>query len=266
MSTRLTFLGVAGFEIVTPEHRILLDPFLSGNPDAPLKPSELQTPDVILVSHAAFDHLGDTYEIAARTGAPVVCGGDVKALLTAQGLPTEQVRATVWGIVVRVGGVIVRPVECHHWSQGQLPNGQLVSGVPMGFIIETEPGVRIYHYGDTAIFSDLRLIKELYKPTIGLLGCTQPQLLLKQVSGPGEVLTGEMSAREAALAAEYLGVDLALACHYLNLADREGIEYREVQEFLAAVHDFDSTGKRQALSLEVGEALLIEGNTYRKER
>lgn len=266
MSTKLTFLGVAGFEIETDEHRILIDPCLSGNPQAPIRHEELKTPDVILVSHAAFDHFGDTYAIAARTGAPVVCGSDVKALLTAMGLPADQVRATVWGIVSRVGGVVVRPVECHHWSQAQLPDGQWISGVPMGFVVESEPGVRIYHYGDTAIFSDLRLIRELYRPTIGLLGCTQPQHFLKQVSGPGEVLTGEMSPREAALAAEYLGLDVALACHYTDLTDKEGIEYREVQEFLAAVHELDTTRRRQALSLDPGETLLIDGKSYRKER
>jgi L-ascorbate metabolism protein UlaG (beta-lactamase superfamily) len=266
MTTRLTFLGVAGYEIVGPRYRILIDPFLSGNPDAPLGPDDLERPDAILVSHAAFDHLGDTYAIAARTGAPVICGADVRALLLALGLPSEQVRATVWGLLVQLGSLVVRPVECHHWSQATLPDGHVISGVPMGFIVEPEPDVRIYHYGDTAIFSDLRLIGELYRPTIGLLGCTQPQLLLRQVPGPGELLTGELSPREAALAAEYLGVHLAVASHYLNLADHQGGEYRDVQEFLQAVRELDSTGRRQALALVPGESLLIDGDRYRIER
>ncbi len=171
MSTTLTFLGIAGYDIAGPERRILIDPCLTDNPTAPCGPDDLATPDVILVSHAAFDHLGDTAAIARRTGAPVVCGADVRALLLDQGLPSHQVRATVWGIVVEVGGVVVRPVECHHWSQARLADGSYVSGVPLGFIVETEPGVRIYHYGDTAIFGDLRLIGELYAPTVGLLGC-----------------------------------------------------------------------------------------------
>src|SRR5579883_1116182 len=266
MSTAITFLGVAGYEIVGPEYRILLDPCLSANPDRPIEPDDLETPDAILVSHAAFDHFGDTYAIAARTGAPVICGGDVRNLLLAMGLPSEQVRATVWGIVTKVGNVLVRPVECHHWSQAQLPNGQWISGVPLGFIVEPEPGVRIYHYGDTAIFGDMRLIKELYQPTIGLLGCTQPQHFLKQVPGPGWFLTGELSPREAAQAAEFLGVKLALATHYLDLQNTEGVEYREVQEFLAAVHELDTTGSRKAMALEVGETLIVDGDVYRKER
>jgi L-ascorbate metabolism protein UlaG (beta-lactamase superfamily) len=259
MATRLTFLGIAAYDIEGPACRILIDPCLSDNPAAPLAHYEVATPDVILVSHAALDHLGDTAAIAQRTGAPVVCGSDVRALLLEQGLPSEQVRATVWGIVVEVGGVLVRPVECRHWSQARLANGQYVSGVPMGFIVETEPGVRIYHYGDTAIFSDLRLIGELYQPTVGLLGCSQPRALADAVPGPGRIVTGEMSPREAALAAEYLGVPLAVACHYLE-ADTP-----DVHEFTALVREYDSTGKRAVVAPEPGEIVVIDGATHRVE-
>jgi len=259
MTTRLTFLGVAGYDIEGPERRILIDPCLTANPAAPLGPDDLETPDVILVSHAAFDHLGDSAAIARRTGAPVVCGGDVRALLLEQGLPSEQVRATVWGIVVEVGGVVVRPVECHHWSQARLANGQYVSGVPLGFIVETEPGVRIYHYGDTAIFSDLRLIGELYQPTVGLLGCSQPRALADSVPGPGRIVTGEMSPREAALAAEYLGVTLAVACHYLTAATPD------VDEFMALARAYDTTGARAVVAPEPGDVVVIDGATHRVE-
>ncbi len=257
MSTALTFLGIAGYDIAGPQHRILIDPCLSGNPAAPCGPDDLERPDVILVSHAAFDHLGDTAAIARRTGAPVVCGGEVRALLLEQGLPSEQVRATTWGIVVEVGGVLVRPVECHHWSQAQLADGSLVSGVPMGFIVETEPGVRLYHYGDTAIFSDLRLIGELYRPTVGLLGCSQPRALANATPGPGRLVSGEMSPREAALAAEMLGVRLAVAAHYLDAADPE------VAEFLALVHAYDTSGTRAAVAPAPGDTLVIDGESHR---
>ncbi len=262
MTTRVKFLGVAGYEVTWPGHRILLDPFPSGDPEGRIRHTDLETPDAILVSHAAFDHLGDTFEIAKRTGAPIICGSDVRALLLEQGLPSEQVRATVWGLVVEINGVQVRPVECHHWSQAQLPSGKIVSGVPMGFIVKTEPDVCIYHYGDTAIFSDLRLIGELYKPTIGLLGCSQSQVLLAQVPGPGKVLTGEMDPREAALAAEFLNIKYAIASHYLNLEDEQGVEYRDIQEFMSAVHEFDKTGQREALALRVGETLVVEGTSH----
>lgn len=253
MATRLTFLGVAGYEIVGPDWRVLIDPFLSASPVPTADPDALAPPDAILVSHAAFDHLGDAGRIARRTGAPIVCGGEVKAMLAEQGVPETQLQATTWGIVVEVGGVVVRPVECHHWSQGRLRNGQYVSGVPMGFVVEPEPGVRIYHYGDTALFSDLKLIGELYRPTVGLLGCANPDEILAGMAGqmPGRLLTGEMSPDEAALAAEFLGVEVAVASHYYNP------EQADVQAFLAAVPRRDTSGRRQALAPALGETLVI---------
>lgn len=244
--TRIRFLGVAGYEIVSASQRILVDPFLSESPLAPCRHEDLETPDVVLVSHAASDHLGDTAEIALRTGAPVVCGGDVRLILIERGVPAEQIRATVWGLVVRVGGVTVRPLECHHWSMGTLDGGP-VTGTPLAFIVEPEPGVRIYHYGDTAIF-DMRLFGELYRPTLGIFGCTDPFELPDD--NAGELLTGEMDPDEAAYAAEMLGVDVALAAHYLAPTPA-------VEEFLARVKARDSSGRRQALAPAVGQWIAV---------
>ena len=71
--------GAAGFEITWGGKRLLVDPFLTGSPAAPLSPDALETPDLILVCHAALDRLGDTAAIAKRTGAPIICGGEVRA-------------------------------------------------------------------------------------------------------------------------------------------------------------------------------------------
>jgi L-ascorbate metabolism protein UlaG (beta-lactamase superfamily) len=253
MSTRLTYFGAAGYEIVSPTHRILIDPFLSQNPLAPCGPDDLVAPDVILVSHAAFDHYGDTPAIAKRTGAPVVCDAAVRFMLIDAGVSPEQITATTWGIVVEVAGLRVRPVECHHWSSGVLSDGRQVVGNPIAFIVEPEPGVRVYHYGDTCVF-DMRLIGELYKPTVGLLGCTLPRELSHLIPGPGTFLTGEMDADEAARTAEMLGLEIAVACHYLEPDD-------EVDRFLALVPKYDTTGRRQAVAPLVGETLVIDGST-----
>jgi L-ascorbate metabolism protein UlaG (beta-lactamase superfamily) len=257
MSTRLTYFGAAGFEIVGPTHRILIDPFLSENPRAPVQPDDLEPPDVILVSHAAFDHYGDTAAIALRTGAPVVCDAAVRALLLDEGVPSGQVQATTWGIVTEVAGLRVRPVECHHWSSGTLSDGRQVVGNPIAFIVEPEPDVRIYHYGDTSVF-DMSLVGELYRPTVGLLGCTVPHELLDRVPGPGRFLTGELDADEAARVAEMLGLSIAVACHYL---ERDA----EVDRFLQLVPRYDSTGRRQAVAPDVGDTLVIDGNRYAVE-
>jgi L-ascorbate metabolism protein UlaG (beta-lactamase superfamily) len=251
VSTRLTFWGAAGYEVTTPTHRFLIDPFLTGNPLAPIDPDALERPDAILVSHAAPDHLGDTAAIARRTGAPVLCGGDVRHLLIDQGVDPEQLQATVWGIVTRIAGLIVRPVECHHWSMSQLSSGQVLTGTPLAFIIEAEPDVSIYHYGDTAVF-DMALIGDLYRPTVGLLGCTQPRELLADVPGPGEYLSGELTPDEAARVAEMLNLQIAVACHYLS-------HNEEVDEFVRLVAEHDTTGTRVALAPRVGETVIVDG-------
>ncbi|HET8673243.1 MAG TPA: MBL fold metallo-hydrolase [Thermoleophilaceae bacterium] len=256
MSTRLRFLGIAGYEIVSPTHRILIDPCLTAQSNPPVHPDELEPPDVILVSHGAPDHYGDTASIARRTGAPVVCGADVRLKLLDEGVPHSQIRATVWGIVVSVGGVVVRPVECHHWSTVTLADGTLITGTPLAFVIEPEPGLRIYHYGDTAIF-DMRLIAELHRPTVGLLGCSQPAELV-DTTAAGEVLTGEMSPDEAARVAEMLGLELAVACHYLDLGP-------DLDDFERLVREHDTSGGRRTVAPAVGATLVLDGSNFTLE-
>lgn len=250
MSTSIRFLGTAGFEIVGPKWRALIDPFLTGHSFAPVTPEAIETPDIILVTHAAFDHLGDTAAIALRTGAPVVCGGDVRHLLMDEGVPAKQIQASIWGVVVKVAGILVRPVECHHWSMSVRKNGQALTGTPLAFIIETEPGVRIYHYGDSSYF-DMRFIGELYQPTVGLLGCSQPFELEEDAVQAGQELTGELSAEEAARVAEMLSVKVAVGCHYFT-------HNADTKEFLEKVPVFDNTGKRQAIAPLPGDTFVID--------
>jgi L-ascorbate metabolism protein UlaG (beta-lactamase superfamily) len=257
VTTRITYHGVACYEAVGPRGRVLLDPFLTGNPVADVGPGDLATPTVILASHAAWDHMQDAAAVALRTGAPVVCGTDTAALLREAGVPDEQIRMTVWGIRVKVGDIVVHPVECHHWSQARLADGQVITGVPMGFVVETEPGVSVYHFGDTAVFGDLALIGKLHRPTVGLLGVTQPWSLVNP--GAGEVVTGEMNPQEAALAAELLGVRYAVATHY------DDPEHRDVKEFLDLVPREDTTGARVPLALRPGETLVIDGEHHTVE-
>jgi L-ascorbate metabolism protein UlaG (beta-lactamase superfamily) len=250
MTTTLRFLGASGFEVVGPTSRILFEPLLTANPWAPVSVDEIETPDLICVSHGAWDHLGDAAEIAKRTGAPIITSSDVARKLVAEGLPVEQVRATIWGVCYEINGILVRPVECHHWTATELPDGSVVTGTPLSFIVETEPGVRIYHFGDTALFSDMKLIRELYAPTVGLLGCAQTDGLPDD-PGAGTLVSGEMTPDEAALAAEWLGVQYAVATHYMHPG-------AETAEFLKRVPARDTTGQRMALAPAIGDVLQIE--------
>lgn len=258
-TTRMRFHGVAAYEIVTGAGlRILCDPFLDQNPGALTKSGDFDKVDLVVVSHAAFDHLGDTDKIAARYSCPVVCGGEVKAWLIDRGIPAEQIRATTWGIRVKVAGVEIQPLECHHWSQIRLKDGSFISGVPMAFIVYVD-GLRFYHYGDTAIFTDLKLQAALYRPNVGCIGIANPQEILHLNPMPGEMLTGEMSPYEGVLATQWLGLEAVLPCHYITLeGDRDVAEYmrhhREAKargETIAAPYllksgewiEFDAAGK-----------------------
>jgi L-ascorbate metabolism protein UlaG (beta-lactamase superfamily) len=255
LTTQIRFFGVAAYEIVTSQgQHILIDPFLDENPGSPLKSHELDRVDLILVSHAAVDHLGDTEAIARRTGAPVICGGEVRAYLMAKGIPGGQIRATTWGIAVEVAGVRVQPVECHHWSQIQMPDGTFASGVPMAFVVYADPGVRFYHYGDTALFSDLKLIAELYQPTIGCVGIANPVEILHRFDMPGRMLTAEMSPREGALAARWLGLETVFPCHYI---DPDCDDVRDFEQHLDAARE---RGERvpKSVVLKPGDVFAVE--------
>jgi L-ascorbate metabolism protein UlaG (beta-lactamase superfamily) len=252
MSTKIRFFGVAAYELITEAgQHILIDPFLDENPGSPVKSAELPRVDLILVSHAAVDHLGDTESIARRTRAPIICGGEVRAYLMDKGIPGEQIRATTWGIAVEVAGIKVQPVECHHWSQIKMPDGSFASGVPMAFIVYTDPGVRFYHYGDTAIFSDLKLQAELYQPTIGCIGIANPQEILHRYPMPGQMLTAEMSPLEGAMAAQWLQLKTVLPCHYINP------DCAEVREFVRLLILAEEAGAKvpRSIVLKPGETI-----------
>jgi L-ascorbate metabolism protein UlaG (beta-lactamase superfamily) len=251
VATTIRFLGGSGYQLVSPTHHVLIDPWLSGNPVAPDTPESIERPDVILVTHAEFDHFGDTAEIAQRTKAPVVCDPAAHALLLDRGIDAGQLVATIWGMVVEVVGLQVRPVESRHNSRAVLSNGTTFSGTPLGFIVETEPGIRVYHWDDTAIF-DMRLIGSLYEPTVGILGCSLPHEALTSVSA-GRYLTGELSPDEAARAAEMLGVSIAIGSHYLYRSE-------DVDEFVRLVGHHDSSRQRVALAMEPGETIVVDGD------
>jgi L-ascorbate metabolism protein UlaG (beta-lactamase superfamily) len=225
-TTRMRFHGVAAYEVIdSAGKRILLDPFLDDNPGAASRSTDFDRVDLVIVSHAAIDHLGDTDKIALKYGCPVVCGGEVKAWLIDRGVPATQIRATTWGIRVKVAGYEIQPLRCDHWSQIRLKDGSFISGVPMAFILYVD-GLRFYHYGDTALFSDMKLQAELYRPNVGCIGIANPQEILHRFPMPGEMLTGEMSPYEGVLATQWLGLETVFPCHYITLqGDQDVADY-----------------------------------------
>jgi L-ascorbate metabolism protein UlaG (beta-lactamase superfamily) len=153
----LRYHGHDCWEIDDGAHRLLVDPFLKGNPLADVAPGTFRALDAVLVSHGHGDHLGDAAEIAKATGAAVISNYEIVGHLEAKG-------AT--GHPMHVGGGRqfafghVKLTIAHHGSTG--PNGEAL-GNPVGFVI-TMGGKKVYHAGDTGLFLDMQLIGEAWGP------------------------------------------------------------------------------------------------------
>jgi len=225
MTVHIRFLGVAGFEILNSKGKvILIDPYLEENPVSPVRVSDLKRVDLVLVTHLADDHLGDAAAISQHFNCPVVCGPEVAAFLQQQGADKNLMRVLPWGGQVSPKGIRIRAVESHHTSFRMAPSGQYLCGQPLAFIIYDEPEVRIYHSGDSSIFSDLKLIGKLYKPNIGLLCACELEKDFLESKGHFDHYGNEMSGDEGAQAALWLGLEYAIICHYLNPDGHEDIE------------------------------------------
>ena len=253
MKDIIKFLGFSAFQIVTSKGtHILIDPFISKNQVAPFKLEELEKVDLILVSHAAFDHMGDTEVIAKRFNSPVICGGDVKIHLLEQGVSPDLIIETVWGLAVEAASIRVRPVESRHRSAIKSKNGSILTALPLGFIIDLESGIRIYNASDTTLFGDMKLIGELYQPDIGLLNVT-----IVNMEGLPEFLTGEMTPYEAVLAAQWLNLKYAVACHYIDP------ECEDVKEFVRILKstEYNKRGAPKPIVLKPGEIFEVENGS-----
>jgi L-ascorbate metabolism protein UlaG (beta-lactamase superfamily) len=154
MATRLCWLGHACLLFESDGKRVLIDPFLTGNPAAAAKAEEVPA-DFILVSHGHGDHVGDTVAIARRTGATVVANYEISEWLKGQGLSRVHGQQHGGGHAFPFGRV--KLTLAFHGSV--LPDGTY-GGNPCGFLITFPDGKRVYDAADTGLFGDMRLIGE----------------------------------------------------------------------------------------------------------
>lgn len=246
----IRFLGTAAFDIVTANGvRVLIDPFLEESDVSPVKVGDLGDLDLLMVTHAAYDHLGDTLEIMKRwPDVTCVAGVDVRGYLMAAGIDANRIWSSPWGMMVSVAGVTIRPVYSRHWSYIQSADGTPYSSIPLGYIVYASDACRIYHSGDTALFSDMKLLRELYEPTVGLINVGVPGNHLGAKHGVPEYLSGEMDGREAAMAVEWLGLETVIPCHH------DDVTLPDVVDFAARV---SAVGRTEVALLNPGDSFSV---------
>ena len=196
--TRITWLGHATVLIQTPKGtNILIDPFIENNPKYPKEfklPEKIQ---YILLTHGHGDHMSDAVPVAKKHKSNVVAIYELAAHVNKEG--AENVTGLNIGGTVRLDDLAVTMVEAKHSAGVEGKNGSQYAGVATGFVLAVADGPVLYHAGDTAVFGDMKLIKELYRP----------ELVMLPIGG-----FYTMGPREAAMAAHFLEPKAILPIHF----------------------------------------------------
>ena len=238
------WLGQSAVRITTPGGKVIvIDPYLTKNPKTPAAYKDLGAlgkVDLLLVTHGHADHLGDAPELAKMHHAPLYApAGLCQSLVTLGVLPPDLApRMNKGGTITPLGPDIrITMVRAEHSSELVWHNPATdkdethVGGEPVGFVIQLENGFRLYHMGDTGLFSDMKLIGERYRP----------DLLLLPIGGHFV-----MDPIDAAFATrEWLKPKFALPFHYGTTPMLKGTP----EEYVRALH----ARKVKVLSLQPGE-------------
>jgi L-ascorbate metabolism protein UlaG (beta-lactamase superfamily) len=201
LSTRgnqITWLGHSAFRITTPGGKvILIDPFLENNPSCPAALKKPDRVDAILISHGHSDHVGDAVALGKRFSPEILCMYEISVWLASKGV--KNVTGMSKGGTARAADVEVTMTQAIHSSSMQDGGQVIYMGEPCGLLVRLPGGLTIYHAGDTGVFSDMKIISELYAPEIACLPI-------------GDLYT--MGPREAALAIRLLGVRHVVPMHF----------------------------------------------------
>lgn len=196
---KLTWLGHNSFWLETRDGRkVLLDPWVESNPACPKELQSFERIDLMTITHGHADHIADAVNLGKRHRPTILCNWEIHHYLQRKGLTTTAPMNK--GGSQTLQGIRFSMVHAVH-SNGIEEGGQIVAcgGEACGFVIRLEDGTTIYQAGDTAAFSDMALIAELYRPEVALLPI-------------GDLFT--MAPREAAIAARMLRPRWIVPSHY----------------------------------------------------
>lgn len=200
-STEIVWLGHATFLFRLPSGEVVVyDPWL-GNPKCPARFHELPRVDLLLATHGHTDHVRDLVRLAQQHRARIVCIADMAYWLAKQGIPDQQiVDMNKGGTASVLPGLTVTMVHADHSSSYPGADGlPIYLGEASGYILRFAGMPTIYAAGDTALFSDMKLLGELYRPEVAILPI-------------GGHYTMDPAA--AAYAARFVGVKKVIPCHY----------------------------------------------------
>src|ERR1700685_515967 len=165
---KLTWLGHATFQIETPGGKvIIIDPWFMGNPMCPESHKTVKKVDVMLITHGHGDHIGDAVTLAKKHNPKVVGIPEMCGWLEKKGV--KHVLGMNKGGTQTVDDIKVTMVHADHSCGIQDGDELIYGGEACGYVIEFANGLKIYHAGDTNVFGDMIIIRELYAPEIAML-------------------------------------------------------------------------------------------------
>ncbi len=192
----VTYYGHSAFKLAGEGMAVVIDPWLS-NPLLHTPEEKVGGVDIILVTHGHGDHVGETVPLARKTGATVVAMHEVSQILEEQG--AAQTIGMNKGGTVAVAGLKVTMTQAVHSSTMNVGGKMVSAGEAGGFVVEFPNGFTVYHAGDTAVFKDMELIRELYQPELALLPIGSHYV---------------MNPKEAALACRLIKPKWVIPMHY----------------------------------------------------
>jgi L-ascorbate metabolism protein UlaG (beta-lactamase superfamily) len=158
---QITFFGHAAFAFADGSHTLLIDPFLSGNPAATVAADTVRCTHIAL-THGHEDHFGDTVALATANRATVIASFEICTYLTTQGVAETEPG--------NPGGKITTPFGWIAFTQAFHSSSYCgrYMGMPCGLVVHMD-GRTVYHCGDTALFGDMRLLGEIYRPDVACI-------------------------------------------------------------------------------------------------